>query len=387
MTRIYRYTESGVSGSISGTSPFPFGTSRSRVTTRTGLYDEIVLALVAAGWTQYNIATRDDVWESTGESGLEKIYIRTKYLVPGTPTTQNAFNFYVGTKLDGSNNLLGQIGTTSSTNTFDGWITSADATFDFQILATKDYIWCNARIVATSPSDLHLSFFLGQLDRANIVQSTNMILATNATAGSNVVLDVTGYNPITLGYRPGDWIQIVSIATADAARAQTVSISSLTSTSITVQSLAASYTAGALIAASPMPTVRYVGKNIGPGTVAQWTSPLAFDPSSTTDIVGGSGASITTINYVTGSSITDSADHGTGTTPDKRTKRFGCRSFILQTTNAALGRVPGAYVYPGSMTFFPHDTGTWNRVSPSQRFVGARFVNTGGSNYMLGPMP
>lgn len=397
MTRIYRYTDASSATSISGTSAFAFGTSRARVTTRTALYDEIVLALVAAGWTQHNLTTRDDTWESTGESGNERIRIRTKYLVPGSPSTQNEFNFFIGTKLDGSNNLQGSIGTVSSASTLDGWVISADVTFDFQFLATKDFIWMNVRAVTasgTTAADDQFNCFLGNLDRSGEANQNVMLLASGASAGTFVSLDVTGFNPITLGYRPGDFIQIVEIAAAGTATAQTVRIASLTSSSIVVDSLAAAYSTGAILGALPQPTMRFVSKNVDPDNNAQWTSHLDFNPSLASDLAGGTGRNLNTIHFATGTTYVDSADMGSGTTPNKRTKRFGCRSISLGLNDSGAvfgsglnGRVPGLFAYPGSMSFFPHDTGTYNRVSPNERYVGARFTSASTKPWMFGKAP
>jgi hypothetical protein len=394
VTRIYYYTDGTTATSISGSSPLPFGTARTRQTTRAGIYDEVVAALIAAGWTQHNLTTRDDVWESTGESGGERIYVRTKYLVPGSPTTQNAFNWFVGTKIDGSNNLQGQIGTVSSSAAEDGWITSADTTFDHQILATKDFIWCNVRAVSaagTLAANDQLNFFLGTLDRSGEANQFSMLLNTAASAGTFVTLDTTGYNPITLGYRPGDFIQIVALAAADAAAAQTCRISAVSSSSVTVDSLAASYSAGAILGAIPQPVVRFVSKNSNPTSTTQWTSALSFNPNLTSDLAGGTGTALNVLPFAVGTSFSDSADMGAGTTPGKRSGRFGCRSLSLAissgVSSALTGRVPGLFAYPGTMSFFPHDTGTYNRTGTSERFIGIRFVTASTTPFMLGKMP
>jgi hypothetical protein len=257
MTRVLRYTDSGGNvGSVDGGAAFTFGTAVARQTTRTAIYDNIIVpALTAAGWTQHNLAARDDVWTSTGESGLESINIRTRY-----DTTGGTFiYFYIGTKVDGAFNLQGSIG--GGVGVFERWsLGNTDFTTDYIVMATKDFIWFNVRaatagqggVIATNDQ---LNAFMGNLERDASYNSNVLTTTGTATAGSNVTISVNS-DPIAAGYRPGDLIQIVAQAAADAGQAQTLQIINVSTTpaQIEVETLSATYASGAFIGAAPTPT-------------------------------------------------------------------------------------------------------------------------------------
>lgn len=379
MARILWYTDGSTAGSISG-SVLAFGTAKARPTTRNAVYDNAIVAgLVAAGWTQHNQATRDDVWTSTGESGAESINIRT-HLSGG-----NLFRFSVGTKVDGSNVLQGAIGETG--NTFDQWSIAADTTFDYIIMATADFFWMTLRRVS---DNVVFSVFVGNLERDSTTNPNTLITSSNVSAGTNVSIPV-GSNPQTLGYVPGDFVQIISTAAADAAQAQTVRIVDTTASSVKVDSLAAGYLSGARIGALPSPIMRFVGQDTDPDSTANWYSPLIFAVvGATTDLATSPGQVIAGVDFAAGNSLTAQDGFGTGTTANKRTRRFTCRSLELRDSpgNAVIGRVPGVFGYPGTNSYYPNDTGTWNRVTPNQRFLAVRFNSvTTTKNWVFGKAP
>lgn len=395
MTRILWYTDATNASSVSGASALgtgtpdgTFGTAKSRTTTRVGIYDIINSAFVAAGWTDHNNATRDDVYTSTGESGNESINCRTVWNTLNT----NVLNFLVGTKINGSNLLQGAIGT--STNTFEGFsLGSTDFTADFIILATKDFIWGNFKAVTAGQAGFVnlgdvFSFFMGNLERDSTSNNNVMITSANISAGSFVSIPLTS-NPQTLGYQPGDFVQIVSQAAGDAAQAQTLQITNTSTSTIEVESLALGYSSGARIGASPLPIVRFVGYLVDANNVNSWYMPLSSNAGFTTsDLVAQPGQSIGNIDFSVGTTITAQDGFGTGTTANKRTRRFGCRSLELRNLgDQVIGRVPGIYGYPGTNNYYPSDTCTLNRTTPHQRFVAARFTAAGTLNWIFGKSP
>jgi hypothetical protein len=378
MTRQLWYTDGSTAGSISG-SVLAFGTAKARPTTRNQIYDNAIVAgLVALGFTQHNQATRDDVWTSTGESGGESINFRT-HLSGG-----NLFRFSVGTKVDGSNVLQGAIG--ENNNAFEQWSIPADTTFDYIMMGTADFFWLSLRRVS---DNVNFNVFLGNLERDGSVNSNVLTLSSNASAGTNVVLSV-GSNPQTLGYNPGDFVQIVSNAAADAAQAQTIKIINTTTSTIEVDSLALGYSTGARIGAQPSPIVRFVGQDLDADDVNSWYSPLltTLIIGATTDITGQPGQLLNRVDYSAGSTGTAQDGFGTGTTANKRTRRFTCRTLELRDlNNAVYGRVPGVTLYPGTNSYYPNDTGTWNRVSPSQRFLAMKMGSASSKNWVVGKAP
>lgn len=386
MTRILWYTDGSTSGSVSATT-LAFGAARSRPTTRTGIYDEVANALIAAGWTQHNNATRDDVWVSAGQSGLETVYLRT------TLTGGQFLNFYVGLKVDGSNILQGSIG--GDGNAFDRWnLGTSDFVADFIMEASLDFWWGNLRVVSggSLTADAQLNAFMGNLERDSLVNPG--ILSTNgtATAGTQALIPVST-DPTTSDYLPGDFIQIVSQATGDAALAQTVRIVGVDSTHVQVDSLAATYSSGARLGALPLPVVRFAGSNVDPDSATSWYCPLGSPliDGATTDIVASPGQLLNAIELAAGNTQTAQDGFGTGTTANRRTRRFTCRALELKNSasggDVILGRIPGIFAYPGANSYYPNDTGTFNRVTPSQRFLAARFVSGGSKHWMLGRSP
>jgi hypothetical protein len=394
MTRILWYTDAATAGSISGTTALgngstdgTFGTSKARPTTRTGFYDNVIVAgLLAMGFTQSNQATRDDVWTSNGETGAESISFRTQY--DGT----SKFFIYAGTKVNGSGALQGSIG--GGLSSFESFnLGTSDFTMDYILLGSKDFLLLNMRAATAGQAgaaNLNDQFncFIGNLERDNLVNPNTLTSSATASAGSNVVISVN-QNPSVNDYKPGDMVQIVSIATGDAAQAQTVRITATTNTSIEVDSLAATYSAGARIGALPLPIVRFMSRNIDADDTGSWYSPLILNAfTATSDLATAPGQVLNKVELAAGTTQTAQDGFGTGTTANKRTRRFSCRALELKGTNeAVLGRIPGLYAYPGSASYYPNDTYAFNRVTPHQRFVSSLWVSGGTKNWIIGKSP
>lgn len=386
MTRILYYTDATNASSFSGSSPLSFGTSKTRTTTRTGLYDALISGLTAMGWTQHNLGTRNDVWTSTGESGNESINVQTFY--DGT----RVLYFYVGTKIDGSGNLQGGIGGTG-TNTYEAWdLQTIDFTADYVVFGTKDFFFwfIYTQTTGTGGVPLNTPFcaILGNAERNAMLNANTMITNATASAGSLVSISLTA-NPITAGYVPGELVQIVSQATGDAAQAQTVRIVGTTTSTITVDSLAATYSSGARIGSCPSPIVRFVGKNNLPNDTTAWYSPLTFTfTGSTSDLISEPGQPLTGIEFSAGTTATAQDGFGTSNVGNKRTRRFSMRSIELKMPNeAVLGRAPGIYALPNSLyTHNPNSTVSWNRF-PGGGTKNFLVMNFGATYWAVGYSP
>ena len=377
MTRILWYTDGTTSTSFSGSSPLSFGTAKTRQTTNTGLYDNVLVpGLTAMGWTQSNQATRDDTWTSTGESGLESINFRTQY------DGSNFLNIYPGTKVNGSGVLQGSIG--GGHQTYDSWnIGSSNFTSDYLLLGTKDFMVFIVRLATAGlqPANTFFTAYIGNLERDGTSNPITMTTTGTATAGSMVSIPVQ-QNVYASGYKPGDIVQIVSTAITDAAQAQTVRVIGITSSTITVDSISATYSTGARIGASPSPIVRFMGLNQDPTFVSSttnWYSPLSSTLlGATSDLVATPGQNLTAVDLSTGKTPNATQDgFGNATTSNTRTNRFTCRSLELKTINeVVVGRVAGIYAYPGTIGTFPNDTAVYNQVSPVQNYILTTFGGT-----------
>lgn len=393
-TRIYYYT-SGIGN------PSPFGTQQSQPTTTTLIYSAMVAALNAAGWTQHNKGTNNDVWASTGESGTEAIFAQTSL------TSSTHLNFFVGLALDGSNNLLGSIG--GNTTTFDSWLfPSATVTVDYQILASKNFAWF---IVRNTSGNVVWSAFFGIPERDNVTIPNVLITSGSTTAGTTPITSGTipvSVDPRQNGYTEGDFIQIISQSSP--IQAQTVKIVSIQRTgdvswNIIVDNLALTYPTGSRVGAQPVPTVRFVSGSSGnqyePNNGTGWYMPMSATGgtlSSTTDIPtttpANTGVNISAVDFASGSTITAQDGFGVSGTADKRTRRYTCRqlelraaSIIANTGYTVLGRIPGVYGCPDTLAYYPNDSAQYNRIPSPQNFAAARFIASSTSNWVIGPSP
>lgn len=415
MTEIYRFTQATIAGSVSGSAAeqggsyvgTPWDTGRTgvvsitRPTTRTGIYDAIVAALVAAGWTQHaKVATsgsKDDVFESSGEDGGQNLCIRLLQQTSG-----RYLSFLCAPKLDASNDLEKAIG--GSTAAVDSWdLTTSDFTADLQILASKDFI--HVVVQNTNHTSTMYHAFLGNL--LPFDSNKNVLTLDAPVAAGEFVQAQTDVNPISMGYRVGDVIQIVNTAKSSTARAESQILVAIDTTSVTFRRLNGSYDAGARIGMRPVPIARRVGANVEfqtAGTPNQFTSPF-IAPT----INSPSGDFAADNSLATGFVYTDvhyalldrhaqaSSEFGTGTTANSRTLRFTCRSIAVAIagtgsvrTKGFGGRVPGLYSYNGTASFYPHDHMKEDRMpvgGTTYDYAPFRFTATSSEHYILGPTP
>lgn len=398
---VYLFTQLTVAGSVSGSAaqqggsyaglPWDTGrtgvTSATRPTTRAGLYDALVAALVAAGYTQVNLATRDDLWTSTGEAGTGiRLFFRTRLL------TGRYIELFLGTKIDGANNLQGVIG--GGINTYDRVdLGAADATCDFQFVGDL-----NGWIFHAQPTALNTAWTL--LCGSAAPLGSNPAIMQNAAplaAGSNVVISVTPDNPVTLGYRIGDAVRLVEVDPASPARAESSVIVDLTTSSCTVASLANAYVT-ARIGANPMPVYRGATTNIEITTTSGgipiltnvFTSPLrGVFAMGSSDLVADPGELLINSDFtLLGGHTQTGSEFGTGATPNARTLRFTLRRLAIGARGAAiLGVVRHLRTYNGTPNVYPHDYGRDTRVTPNNDYVPFRFDSASAAYYMMGPVP
>lgn len=402
MALVYRYSDGTNATSVSGAGPFP-GTpwdtgragvvARARTTTRQGIYDEIAAALVAAGWTRVVAAgapNNDDHWFSAGESGTRHICVRTRHTLVGS---NRYVEFYVGVKLDAGGLIQAGVGGQSSViDRLD--TTTADYTSDFHIVGDLDSMWFVFQNVNHSGS--MLVAMVGELIPVDL--NTNVMITSGAlTAGEQVQIAVTG-NPIALGYRALDPVQIINVAAAGVARAETQIITRVTSSSIYVRQLGQAYDAGARVGAAPMMTSRLVSNNTEldtiQGVVSNVVTPLMHDRLNRTsdlavDNALPNGQIMNQANYALLRSWEQTAsEFGSGTTGNNRTLRFTARTIAVGVGGRTwAGRLPRLLSYPGTPVYYPHDYGRYDRVTPAQDFVPFRFTSISARHYMLGSTP
>jgi hypothetical protein len=387
------YYSTGSSTQTIALASFGFGNaSASYVYTNMGLmYDALVTFLTTAGWTQNHIGTRNDVFTSNGEAGTESINFQMTYASPGIagPSTES-IALIPGTKVNASGVLQGNISTTAQYMT---GVTGTACKVAPVVLVTKDFLLVN--VWATPNVGVFTYYittgFIGNLERDYVTNQNVLTSSGTATAGTFVNIPVQ-QNPYANNYLPGDLVQIVSTATSDAAQAQTVRIVNIDNSSITIDSLAATYSTGARIGANPSPIVVCAGGLID-FVSTSWFSPLATSLTTTTtsDILGSGSTGLALTPDLAAGIVANSSPNlqdgfGKTTIPNKRTRRFTARSMELRSPNdAVLGRVPGLYVYPGNLaTGLPGnlEPALFNRVTPNENFIISSTNDS--TTYMIG---
>lgn len=398
MANRYRFTDGSSATSVSGSGPFvgfPWDTgitgvtARARPTTRQGLYDELVLALQDAGWTEFvQTAGADSVWFSTGEDGNQAIVARTTF-------DGRYIGIWVAPKLDASNLPVGGIG---------GGVTvqdrvdlgTSDRTMDFHVSVTLDRVW----FVAQQSTHLTTNpMFVISFGNLEVYEGNPNILVTNGAAAAGSFVSIPfATNPLSLGYRAGDVLQIVEQTAASSPLAETFRVVDVTTTTIVADSLSGSYTSGARVGTLPCPVYRVCVDNDeleALPSAMKLTTPYHHGGPSTNDLVAldgfPSGVLELEIDYGVGESHAMGGARdafGVGTTPNQRSLRFTCRSIGVKVTESAVvGVLPGLFAYPGTVTYFPHDDMLYDRVTPNERYVPLRFTATSSLHYMMGPTP
>jgi hypothetical protein len=396
MTLIYEYTPNVPDASPSGT---VFDTTRTGTTqraapsTRAGMWDALQTALLAAGWSENSLATRDSVFYSTGESAAEQIGMRI--ILDST-----RIQFLLGAKLDASNALEGEIGVTTGAGvgTLDNWNIATEEAMDFQIRADLDSIW--AFFQNTAHTGSVFSMFMGRMIRDGVGVVPDVFTPTaGITAGRFVTVTVTG-NPLTAGLTPGDVLQLAEFDASTSPAAERAVVAAVTTTSITFVRLANSYV-DARIGMLAQPLFRWVGTNNDLDLVSNWTSPFHWDNVRDQDLQNtGAGSSGNDHAYrtvwalsggVAAPGAASGGEFGSGGSPAEANLRFLARAAVMGSATTdhpgQMGRVPGLWQYAGTPTLFPHDWFDDQRASPVVQASPQRFTSTSPDYYALGPMP
>lgn len=405
MTLKYRYTDGVTATSISGNTGLtgtPYDTARTGVTAHTrptnrqGIWQAIRDAVVAAGWTEYSLASNDSMFISTGESGTEAIAVRVSY--NGT----NTIYFEIGVKA--------VTGNTSIQNGFGGnvgnfrFTISTDFTSDYHILVNKDYCWFSFHSTARD-TNIYSGFF-GLLKRRGVgVKATAMTLSSSATAGEFVTLNVSSFNPITLGYKPGETIQIVDTVQGATCFAERCIITKVTSNSLTVRNLLHSYSSGSHLGSLAMPVCLMTLSNADITAGAATLNLMSYyqnrgigeDKSTDTtdernEIILSAMGSVSATNPHSAS-----GEFGDSSVTNRLTTRRIGRELIVRTAgnlDANVERETILGVFPGIIdiavttpTTYPHDYYTVDRATPNQDYVLFKTTNTGTVFCAIGPTP
>jgi hypothetical protein len=409
MTLVFRYTDATNVNSISGTGPFgagtPFqtGTARTRPTTRQGIFDELALALVAAGWTEVaHVASTRHVYKSNGEDTTENINIELNLLAG------RYLHFNIGTKVDVSDELEARIGNNLSTgggsDANGRWdLGTVDVTTDFFILVTKDHLFAFFQEDgAPTATALWVSIGIGK--RTNVLNPNKYAIVNSPVAGDNVLLDVTPSNPLADGYRPGGIIDIVEVAPVQTAKARRLLLTEVTTTGFRVAHLPLNFAATALVGAQPSPLFRGVSNNELPDDPTVWSSPLdarrpyagsqppSFLPlASQGEILATAnllpnGLVLSEIYFASNPGFASSGEYGAGGTPNQRTQRFTCRNIALASPSMEIALVhPVLLAFPATVGLYPHDWFNADRFTPNQYYVGFKPTSSTTERWGVGP--
>lgn len=423
MTLVYHYTPGVNAVGNSG----PFDTARAGVeqrtapATRQGVFDAIREALAGptgAGWTETAASTPTHrVYTSPGESGDENLVLtlsqglRTSpdvryvhfgcaHSVDASGAPQNAANFGVSIDADHSLNL------------------PLDFAVEFQILASRDWIWV---FLSRTSNQESWVLFGGLLRR--VFCNTNVLTVGpgGASPGANALVPTT-VNPATLGVRVGDNLTVIDQAVSVTPAAENVLVTSLETTGVRVARLAGAYTAGSRIGDSPNPivTAAWTGNQSlddGGTSVASsnFLSCYRFATPGDAELMPDDSDGQFDVSYVNFKLLgkgrqqqNDQEGLGVLAQPEVRTNRFLCPAILVQKGvasirstapqdvgqtpgRATLGVLPGLYLYPGSASYLPHDNFVRTRnVTSAEDYVPARFAgsSTGSDeHYALGPTP
>ncbi len=396
MANRYRYTDGATANSVSGSGPFtntPWDsaisgvTARARPATRQGIYDELVLCLQDAGLTEFvQTAGADSVWFSAGEDGLQHICIRTRF-------DGRYLYIDVAPKLDASNLPQGGIGGAATHDRCD--LGAADFTADFHCSANLDRFW----FVVQNVNHTATMFVLGSGNLDVFEGNQNVLITSGAVSAGDFVTILTTTNPLSLGFRAGDVLQVVEVAAAGSPLAERFRVHDVTTTGIVAESLASSYSAAARIGVLPNPVFRFLGANTevtNTLTAGRVTTPYYHRGVISNDLVALDGFASGIQEY--GASFALGRDYvetplgnalGTGTTANERTQRFTCREvgLMLPAGERLIGALPGLFAYPGTPVYYPHDDMENSRSSPLSRYVPLRFTATSTQHFMMGPTP
>jgi hypothetical protein len=357
--------------------------------------------LVAAGWTEVQkTAGQRHIYKSNGEDTTENVNIELNFL-----GSNQYLHFNLGTKVDASDELEGKVGNNVSTSTgvdTNGrWnLTGSDFTSDFFILCTKDHLFAFFQPAGNETgSAFWVSIGLGK--RSNLFNPAKYALANNPVAGDNVFLDVSPGNPLAEGYRPGDIIDIVETAPAEAFAARRLLVTDVSATGFTVFRLPVDFHVGALVGQQPSPLIRGVANNEVPLDTTLWASPYWPVPYAGFDDNRGladdgnldqaiqqtypNGFPLDRNELSDGLAYATSGEYGTGGTPNKRTQRFTCRNLALGGSGELQAVHPFLIAFPATVGLYPHDWFKADRLNPVQYYVGFKPTSGTAERWGVGP--
>lgn len=202
-------------------------------------------------WEYVSASTANDAfYESTGESGVEKIIVRVQQY----STFVNIFFYQYESSGTGFNRInaarTASMAANQKTQQFN--FTGA-TTINFAIIADKDSVCA----VTVDQANVKKTIMFGNVVRHHDVSHISFVSNATVTAGLDKTFNFASGDPIAAGYKVGDPVMIVSQETSTASNFQiplcSSKITALTTSSITVKEVKETVQAGALIGHDPMP--------------------------------------------------------------------------------------------------------------------------------------
>lgn len=284
------------------------------------------------------------VFQSTGESGNEKLTIRLDCNTNATPSINfSAYQYWDGTF--GFNRLSHGF----SASLVHHYTYTAGNTVNYVMIGDKD----GFQVFTNDSANNRRLFGGGRLNRCPGTIATFFVSNATVTAGDNKTFTFASGDPIAAGYKLGDRVFVISQQsnTADPFNGQipiyAAIVTGLTSSSITIDNAKETTSSGALIGADPQPQFN-------------WTTSLNTDVNSGGSILFAYRFNHTTTNLW--GAVTDSAGYSNSTgsaqglnltapteiDPNNRTNRvvLGEALIIDNFNNEIAGILPKFYTNP-----------------------------------------
>lgn len=284
------------------------------------------------------------VFQSTGESGNEKLTIRLDCNTNATPSINfSAYQYWDGTF--GYNRLSHGF----STSNVHHYQYTAGNTVNYVMVGDKD----GFQVFTNDSANNRRHFGGGRLNRCPGTIGTFFISNAIVTAGTNKTFNFASGDPIAAGYKLGDRVFVLAQEsnTADPFNGQipiySAVITGLTSSSITIDSAKETTASGALIGADPQPQFNW---NINPNNDVNVGTSIFFAYKYNH-----------TVTNLWAAQAADSQGYPNGTTaqglnqtataeidPNNRTNRvvLGEALIIDNLNNEIVGIVPKLYTNP-----------------------------------------
>lgn len=398
MTRVYHYTpgvnEAGAEG--------PFDTARAGieqrpvVSTRRAMFDTIAAALsgpLGAGWVETAASTETNkVYTSPGESGREQLVVTLNY-----DASQGRIQFGCAPSVDAAGAAVGAINNSPTTygHSFIQ-LGSSDMAFEFQILASLDFIWV---FISRQSNQQAWSLFAGLLTRAACNEHVLTVGEGGALSGAQAFVPTTE-NPKEMGVSIGDAVTLLQNGSGITPQRENVLVTAVLPGGVRVKELSADYAAGSQLGDVPSPL--FVGhRSNGRAEQLSLRSCYAFSSIGQPELAeaDGPGCSGFFISWPTIGTDRESGTTGQGLgsdqSPEARSRRYLCPETVVRRRSGAassiVGVLPGLFMFPGVASFFPHDNLLRTRtVEEPEDYTPVRF--DGYSSYKsehcaLGPMP